>query len=153
MGVPSCLCTCLYFRVDLVVIRRGEDAQVVGGRDGCAVFGNTVADGSRVSGDRSLLHIIPGFSAYEETLVSQHSVDVGGWPFQEVEESTGLEVGLLEIKIELSTFGLRAWEELREELRLQTLGELVIQLNLSVQNVGGRPYLREGQACASIEHQ
>ena len=80
-----------------MVVRRGEDAQVVGGRDGGAIFRYTVADGSRVSGDRSLLHIIPSFGAYEETLVSQHSVDVGGWSFQEVEEGTGLEVGLLEV--------------------------------------------------------
>ena len=139
VGVPGRLRACLHLRVDLVVVRRGEDTQIVGGRDGCGIFGHGIADGSRVSGDRSLLHIVPSFRAYEETLVSQDSVDVGGWALQEVEEGTGLEVGLLEVQVELGSFGLRTREELREKLGFQALGELIVQLDLSIKGIGGSP--------------
>jgi hypothetical protein len=77
-GVPGSLSTGLNLSVDAVVVRGGEEGQVVAGSDGSRVLGNGVTDGSGVLGDGSLVDIVATLSTDEEALVAENGVQVGG---------------------------------------------------------------------------
>jgi hypothetical protein len=55
-------------------------------------------------------------------------------------------IGLLEVEVELSTLGLLGREVLGQDLSLETLGNVVVELELGVEGVGGGPCLGEGEA-------
>lgn len=135
-----------------MVVRGGEDAQVVGGDDGGGVEGLLVANTEGVLGDGGLLDVVAGLGTDEETIVADDGVEVGGWALQEVEEGTGVEVGLLEVQVELDALGLGGGEEVAENLSLEALGDVVVQLDLGLEGVGSVPGLGDGQACASIDY-
>ena len=132
-----------------MVVRSREDAQVVGGGDGSGVnTGQLVANGGRVASDGSLLDIVAGLSTGEETLVAESDIDGGGGTLQEVEESTSVNVGLLEVDIGLSTVGLVGRAVVSEELKLEALGDLVVELELGVERVGSGPGLGQNNTCS-----
>lgn len=130
-----------------MVVAGGEQRQVVAGGDGSRVLGNAVADGSRVLGDGGLGDIVATLGTNQEALVAEDGVEVGGGAVQEVEEGTGVQVGLLEVEVELGTLGLLGGLVLGQDLSLEALGNVVVQLKLGVQSVGGGPSLGEGEAC------
>lgn len=132
-----------------MVVASGEQAQVVGCGDSGRVGGEAVANSSGVLGDGSLLDIVATLSTDEETLVAENSVEVGGWALEQVEESTGVEVRLLEEEVDLGTLGLRAGQILGQNLSLETLGDVVIKLKLGVEGVAGGPGLSESEAYAT----
>lgn len=82
--------------------------------------------------------------------MADDGIEVGGWALQEVEEGTGVEVGLLEVQVELNALGLGGGEEVAENLSLEALGDVVVELDLGLKSVGGVPCLGDGQACASM---
>jgi hypothetical protein len=102
LGVPCSLSTSLHLRVNLVVVCSREDAQVVGSSDRSNVLRSGVSDSGRVVGNGSLLDIISSGSTSQETILSNYSVDVRGRAFEEIEEGSAMEVGLLEVKVEPS---------------------------------------------------
>lgn len=146
LGVPGSLGTGLNLSVDTVVVAGGEDAQVVAGGDGSGVLGNAVANGRGVLGDGGLLDVVATLSTDEETLMAQDSVEVGGGAVEQVEESTGVQVGLLEVQVELGALGLLGGLVLGQDLSLQALGDVVVQLELGVEGVGSSPSLGESEA-------
>ncbi|KAI6768298.1 hypothetical protein HG530_006307 [Fusarium avenaceum] len=152
LGVPGSLGTGLNLGVNLVVVRGSEDAEVVGSGDSSAVLGSSITDSGAVGGQSSLVGIVTGGGTSEETLVADNGIDVGDGALEEVEESTAVETGLLEVEVELSTLGGGGGEEVEETLELEALGEGVGNLDLGVESVGGVPGLGEGQACAGVEH-
>jgi len=152
LGVPDGLGTGLDLRVDLVVVGGGEDAEVARGNDGGGVEGLLVADTEGVAGDGGLLDVVTGLGADEETVVADDGVEVRGWAVQEVEEGTGVEVGLLEVQVELDALGLGGGEEVAQDLGLEALGDVVVELDLGLEGVGSVPGLGDGQACASVDH-
>ena len=129
-----------------MVVAGGEKGQVVAGSDGSGVLGNAVADGSGVLGDGGLVDVVTTLSTDEEALVAENGVEVGGGAVQEIEEGTGVQVGLLEVKVELSTLGLLSGLVLGQDLSLEALGDVVVELELGVESVGGGPSLGEGEA-------
>lgn len=135
-----------------MVVAGGEDGQVVASSDGSGVLRNAVADGSRVLGDGSLLDVVATLSTNKETLVAKDSVEVGGGAVEEVEEGTSVQVGLLEVEVELGTLGLLGGKVLSEDLSLQTLGNVVVELELGVEGVGGGPSLGEGETWVGTEY-
>lgn len=146
LGVPGSLSTSLNLSVHAVVVAGREDREVVAGSDGSRVLGKAVTNGSGVLGDGSLLDIVTTLSTDEETLVTENDVKIGGRALQEVEESTGIKVGLLEVEVELGTLGLRGGQVLGEDLSLEALGDVVVELELGVESVGSGPGLGEGEA-------
>lgn len=152
LGVPGGLGTGLDLAVNLVVVRGSEDAEVVGGGDGSGVGGGGEADGGGVAGDGGLVDVVTGRSTGEETLVADDGVNVGGGALQEVEEGTAVDVGLLEVQVELGALGLGGGEEGEDTLGLEALGKGVGELDLGVKGVGGVPGLGKGEACTVIEH-
>lgn len=146
LGVPGSLSTSLNLSVHAVVVAGSEEGEVVGGGDGGSVLRERVRDSGRVLGDGSLLDIVATLSTNEETLVAEDSVEVGRWALEKVEESTGVQVRLLEVQVQLRTLGLGGREVLGENLSLEALGNVVVKLKLGVESVGGVPDLGEGKA-------
>lgn len=64
-----------------------------------------------------------------------------------------MEVGLLEVQVGLGAVRLGLGHVVSDQLGLQALGELVVEFDLGVQDIGRGPSLGEGQACASVKHQ
>lgn len=135
-----------------MVVAGGEDGQVVASGDGSGVLGNAVANGGGVLGDGGLLDVVATLSTDEEALVAENSVEVGGGAVEEVEEGTGVQVGLLEVEVELSTLGLLGREVLGQDLSLETLGDVVVELELGVEGVGSGPSLGEGKAWVGTDN-
>lgn len=152
LGVPGGLGTSLDLSVNAVVVAGREEGQVVASGDGSRVLGKAVANGSGVLGDGSLLDIVATLSTDEEALVAEDGVEVGGGALQQVEEGTGVQVGLLEVEVELGTLGLGAGQVLSDNLSLEALGNVVVQLKLGVEGVGGSPRLGEGKAWVRTNH-
>lgn len=150
LGIPRGLSTSLNKGIDPVVVGGREDAQVVGSSDGGGVLRNGVTDGSRVAGDAAIVDIIANLSASKETIVTNNNVSIEGGTLEEIKEGTGVEEGLLEVKVELGTLGLGGRKELSEDLSLQAVGEGVVKLNLGVESVVGSPSLRQGQASGLV---
>ncbi|KAI6749186.1 hypothetical protein HG531_008133 [Fusarium graminearum] len=152
LGVPGSLGTSLNLGVDLVVVRSSEDAEVVRSGNGSAVLGSSVANSGAVSSQSSLVSIVASGSTSQETLVADNGIDVGDGALEEIEESTAVETGLLEVEVELGTLSGGGREEVEETLKLETLGEGVGDLDLGVESVGGVPGLGKGQACTGVKH-
>ena len=149
LGVPSGLGTSLNLLVDLVVVAGREDAQVVSSGDGGAVAGGLVADGGAVARDLGLLDVVADRGTGEETLVADESVDRGRGALGEVEEGAAVEVGLLEVQVQLDSLALGVGKEAKDTLSLEALGDVVGELELGLEGVGGVPGVGDGQACAS----
>ena len=150
-GVPGSLGTGLNLRIDLVVVCSGEDTQVVGSSDRGDILRSRVSNSGRVVGDSSLLNIITSGSTSQETILSDDSVDVGGRTLEEIEESTSVEIGLLEVEVELCALRLGSRKEGAQDLGLQTLCNGVIQFDLGVKSIDGIPALSDGSAWSVIE--
>lgn len=135
-----------------MVVGGSENAEVVGGSDGGTVLRGREADGGAVGGQGGLVNVVASASTSEETLVANDGVDIGGRTLEQIKECPAVEVGLLEVQVELSTSTSGGWEEVEETLKLETLCERVADLKLGVEDVGGVPGLGQGQACAGVEH-
>lgn len=150
LGVPCSLGTSLNLSVHAVVVAGRENGEVVAGSDSSRVLGKAVTNGSGVLGDGSLLDIVTTLSTDEETFVAENDVKVGGRALQEVEESTGVKIGLLEVEVELGTLGLRGGQVLGEDLSLEALGDVVVELELGIESVGSSPGLGKREAYSSL---
>ena len=128
-----------------MIIWGRENIQIICGCDGGAILRRCVTDGGRIFRDWSFLDIITSLSANQETLMTKHSIDVGGRAFQDVEKGSGMKTWLLEMKIKLSTKFLCTWHKIRKHLGSQPFRDLVIQLKFCVENIGSRPGLRYSQ--------
>ncbi len=84
--------------------------------------------------------------------MADDGVDGGGGALEEVEEGTAVEVGLLEVQVELGAASLGGREEAEDTLSLEALGQVVGHLDLGLEGVGRVPGLGEGQACATPLH-
>lgn len=126
---------------DLVVVRTREDSEVVGGSDSSAVGRSTVAKSKRVLGHGTRGDVVAKLSASEEAILAESSITSKGGALEKIKESTSVEVGLAEVKVELSAGGLLVRDVGGEELTLEARSKSVAQLNLGVKDVGGRPAL------------
>lgn len=133
-----------------MVVACGEDAQVVARGDGCAVHAVLVANGSGVASDGCLLDIVTGFTTDDEALVADDGVDCCGRAFEQVDEGTHVEGGLLEVEVELAGEVLGVGLEGAESLNLEALGNVLLELKLGVKCVEGRPGERAGDACCAV---
>ena len=69
--------TGLNLRIDSVVVRCRENAEIVGRRDSGSVLRDSVAHRGRIPRDGGLLHIVGRLGASEEALVTNDSVEGG----------------------------------------------------------------------------
>lgn len=130
--VPGGLGAGLDLGVDLVVVARAEDAQVVRRGDGGGVAALRVSCGESVAGDGGLADIVTSFCADEETLMAERDVESGGWALEQVGEQACVDVGLLVEQVELAAVGALRGEVVGQDLGLETLGQVVLKLDLEV---------------------
>ena len=135
-----------------MVVCGGENAQVIGGSNGSSVGRSGVSNSSRVASDGGFLNIVTHRSTSQEAILTDNSIDIRAGAFQHIEESTRVEVGLLEVQVELSALSLCSRVERAQELGLQALSNAVIDLELGVESIDGVPALCNGNACATVEH-
>lgn len=62
-----------------------------------------------------------------------------------------MEVGLLEVQVQLGALRLGGRQEGAEQLGLKALGDGVVDLDLGVKGINGVPSLGDGDACATVE--
>lgn len=118
-----------------MVVASGEDGEVVGGVDAGGPERSSVPDSSSVVGDGCLLDIVGSLETDEKTVLASDEIDLCGWAFKEIEEGASVDVGLFEVKVDLGALGLAGWEERAEELGLETLCDVLVQLDLGVKSV------------------
>lgn len=138
--------------VDLLVVRSGDDGEVLGADEGGGESRGLVAETEGVAGDGGLLDVVASLTTNEETLVAGGHVDDGvkvavGEAI--VDESAGVDVGVLEGKVELlgGAVGLAGVPEVLE-VDLDAGGGDVGELDLGVEEGGGGPGLGDGDVCA-----
>ena len=128
-----------------MVVRGGENAQVVGRGDGSSVFWDGVPNSRGVSGNATIIDIVSNLGTSKETIMPNNGITVEGGSFEKIKERTGVEEGLLKVKVELSTLRLGCGEELSDNLSLESIGKGVVKLDLGVKSVGRGPGLSESQ--------
>ena len=136
-----------------MVVGGSKNAQIVRGSDGGSVFRLRVTNGSGVLRDSSFLRVVASLRTNQEAFMAEDAVNVGYGALEDVEESAGVEVRLLEVEVELGTEGLRLGNEICDGFRLHSIGDLIVQLNLCLKDVGGGPHLGQGQACTTVNNQ
>lgn len=146
LGVPGGLGTGLNLRVHAVVVRRGEDVEVVGGGDGSSVLGDGVSNGGRVLGDLSSADVVTNLGTGNEAVMSDNGVTVEGRTLQQIEEGASVEQRLAEVEVELGTLALGGGKELGKDLGLEAVGNGVVKLNLGVESIEGGPCLGQDEA-------
>jgi hypothetical protein len=150
LGVPGSLGAGLNSRVDLLVVGSREDAQGVGGGDGGVVQRGGVTDSGAVLGDGSLLDVVADLTTNNEALVGNDGIGNGanGTSGGVVSEDTAVEVGLLEVEVDLLALVSSSGAEVGEDLGLQAGGEGVVELDLGSEDIGGVPGLGNANAWA-----
>ena len=164
---------------DTVVVARSEGAEVAKTVEGDGVLRRAVANSSRVPGDLALSHVVRGLSTEEETVTAKNSVGGEGGALadaspgmvgisqvsapchvimvresaylENVKERAGVEARLLVGGGEESRLGTSVGGESGLEVKLDTLGDLVVDLNLGLQDVGSRPGLGEDKTMGLVE--
>lgn len=155
LGVPGSLSTGLNSRVDLLVVGGGEDAQGVGGGDSGVVERGGVTNSGAVLGDGGLLDIVANLTTDNETLVGNDGIGNGadGTGGGVVSEDTAVEVGLLEVEVDLLALVAGSRAEVGEDLGLQAAGEGVVELDLGSKDIGGVPGLGDADAWTCCRQQ
>ena len=138
--------------VDLLVVRSGDDGQVLGADEGSGEGSGLVTETERVAGDGGLLDVVTSLTTDEEALVAGGHVKDGvevAVGKTVVDEGARVHVGVLEGKVELlgGAVGLAGVPEVLE-VDLDAGGGDVGELDLGVEERGGGPGLGDGNVCS-----
>jgi len=77
--------------------------------------------------------------------MSNNGITVEGGALEKIKKRTGVEEGLFEVKVELSTLRLGCGEELSQDLSLESVGKGIVKLDLGVKSIERGPSLSESQ--------
>lgn len=150
LGVVGGSCSSLDVSVDSVVVGSRVGRQVAQAVEGDGVVWGVVAGSDVVPGDLGALDVVRGLSTSQEAVTSDNSISSESRALEEVQVLTGVEAWLLVSGREESVLGLLVWQQGRDELELETLGNVVLELNVVAENVGGGPGLSQGKAVLAV---
>lgn len=140
-------------RIDFLVEAGGDDAQVLRTGDGCDVIRGLVAESEGVLCHGGFLHVVACFAADKEAFVAGCDIDNGvnvTARLGVVEEGAGMKVGVLEGEGEfLCRGGSFAWVPEVLQVDLGAGSDDVDKFDFAVEQRGGRPGLRDGDAWMS----
>jgi len=151
LGIVDGLGTSLNVAADAVVVRSREGAHVPETVEGNSVFRSTVAKSSSVTGNASLGNVVSAFSTEKETVTTEDRVSGERRALEDIKEGTGVETGLLVDGVQDGVFGAFVGVESRVDLKFEALGDLVLDLNGTLENVGRRPGFGEGEAVLGVD--
>lgn len=143
LGVVGGSCTCLDVSVDSVVVGGRVGGEVAETVEGDCVLWCVVAGGEVVSGDLATLYVVRGLSTCEESIATDDCVCGEDGSLEEVEVLSGVDTWLLEGGGEEGGLCLLVWEERGDELELESLCDVVLELDVVSEDVGGGPGLGE----------
>lgn len=84
--------------------------------------------------------------------MADDSIQVSCRALEEIEEGACVKVWLAEVQVHLGALGLGARKEAAQDLSLEALSDVVGELKLRLESIGGVPGLGKCQACSPIEH-
>jgi len=151
LGVVDSLGTSLDVLANSVVVGSGEGGQVSETVKGDGVVRGGVTESTGVSGDGTGGDIVRCLGTNKETVSANNSVGSEGGALEEVDGSPGVEGRLLvDGSKDSRLLGLGGVKS-SSEVQFQSLGDLVLQLDLGSEEVGGGPGLGEGQAVLEVD--
>lgn len=109
-----------------------------------------VTNGSRIASDGGLLDIVSRLSTNDEALVANDSVNVSSWTLEQVKEGADVESRLLEVCVQLGAISAGVGLQCRKDFSLETLCNVLVELELGVKRVEGGPVQSAGNACIAI---
>ncbi|KAI3482094.1 hypothetical protein L1887_55225 [Cichorium endivia] len=136
--------------VDTVVVAGRVGRQVAEAVEGDGVVGGVEAGAEVVAAQLALLDVVAGLSTGEEAVAAEDGVGGEGGALEEVKVLAGVQTGLLVGRGEERVLGLLLGHERRDELELEALGDVVLELNVVAEHVGGGPGLGEGDAVLAV---
>jgi len=145
-GIPRRLRTSFNLGIDLMVITRGKDTQIIRRRHRRGIAPLTIPRREGVFGDGCFSDVVTTFRTDEEALVSQCDVEGCGGALEEVGEQAGVDVGLFVEEVEFAAVGGFGGEVGGQDLGFEALGQVVFEFELGVQAVGGGPGLSDGES-------
>jgi len=146
LGVVDSLGTGLNVLGDLVVVAGGEGGEVSETVDGDGVLRGGEADGTGVSGDSTGGDVVGSLGTDEETVTTENGVGGEGGALEKVDNGTGVEGRLLVDGSKDGRLARLGRVQGGSEVELESLGDKVLELDLSSENVGGGPGLETGSA-------
>lgn len=136
--------------VHAVVVRstvRGEVAESVQ-RD--SVLRGMVASSQVVAGQLLVLGVVRGLSTKEEAVTAHHSVSRSKRTLEHVQELARVQAWSAVGEGDQGILGLLLRHKRRNHLELETLGEVVLRLNMIAEHISRRPGLRESQTLLTV---
>lgn len=152
-----------------MVITRSERIEVPQSVKSHGIFGSAESGGSSVTCDGAISHIIRCLCSDEEAITTDHRVcsergalmissdgrnEINGSAYLEnVKEGTRVKAGLLVDGTEGSRLGLGAVVRVKGggQVQLETFCNLVLNLDLGAQDIGGSPSLSESEAILGVK--
>lgn len=150
LGVVRSSCTSFRVGVDAVVVAGRVGAQVAQTVEGDGIVGSVEASTKVVSAQLTILDIVAGFSTGKEAITSEDSISSERGALEEVKVLTGVQTGLLVGGGEKSVLSLLVGHQGGHQLELESLGNVVLELNVVAEHVGSRPCLGESHAVLSV---
>ena len=149
--VPDGLSTSLEIGIDAVVVRGREDLEGVVGVKSNRVLGGGVTGSGTETGDGSTGNIVSDITSEQETLTTDNDITSEGGALEEINIGTGVEAQLLVVDANLGVLLALGGEETSDNIQLQTLGDLVLELDLGGKEVTGGPGLSDGQTVLEVD--
>lgn len=141
LGVVHGLGTGLDVLADLVVVRGGKGRQVAQAVQGDGVLGGRKADGTGVTGNGTRGDVVGGLGTDEEAITADDSVGGESGALEEVDGGAGVERGLLVDGSDNGRLLRLGGVQGGRNVELEALGDLVLELELGAEQVGGGPGL------------
>ena len=141
LGVVDSLGTGLDVLGDLVVVGRGKGGEVAQAVEGDGVLGSREANSTGVAGDGARGDVVGGLGTDKEAVTANDSVGGEGGALEEVDSGAGVERGLLVDGSDNGRLLRLGGVQGGRNVELQALGDLVLELELSAEQVGGGPGL------------
>jgi len=133
-----------------MVIRGREGLEIVMSLDGSGVLRLGVSDCSSILCQLAIHDIISNVSSEEESLVGGDGISSEGRSLEQVEEGPRMERLLSIVQSDLGILIRQAGQERRAKLQLDAPGNLIVELDLGVERIGGGPALGQGDAALGV---
>jgi len=128
-------------RAHTVIVTGSESGPIAQTMDGDGIIRGTEADSTGATGEATLGDVVRRVGTDEESVTTEDGVGSECWSLEDIKESAGVKTRLLVGGSQQGGLGALLRQQSGSEVELQTLGDLVLQLDLSAKHVRGRPGL------------
>jgi len=148
--VVNSFSTSLNISTDTVVVAGGEGVQAVETVEGDGVVGLVVTKGDSEFGEAAIGDVVTGFSSQKHTVTSDNGVGGEHGALEDVKGSAGVDARLLVDSVKESSLVALVRVKAGVQVKLDTLGNLVVNFNLTAKDVAGGPSLGDGEPMLEV---